>query len=412
MFTRVMVSWLVLLSFFVGVLSSVTHGGEIAICTFNVYKLGAVDDKYLDLNGDYLGDEEIPERVQNLANVLVEEELDIIVLQEVHAWERGHAVIRDLIQALDTFHGVRYEYILSDHIGRGLIPEAIAFLYKPGTVRAVPLNQLGVMSELIPIPGRDLVKTEWVAGDFDFALVSAHLAWGNRGDRDEGFKKVADILNNPSNYSDDPDIIVLGDFNRFGSGYSSVDYLDYDEGEFLAPNVQFFDPDVHSVKAVTKSSISGKGVIGDNPQMLSTTVAKNTYVYDLVLFTMDCEEEYTAGGEPGDLGKDFGIIYFDEPGLIGYQSGAGQMSHNQLKEAYSDHRPLYARFRTNAGAADSEAANPAVADEPLFVGTTSGARFHLLDCWTIRDRELSHQWFTAEAALGDRRPCGVCKPLD
>ncbi len=32
MCTRVMVCWLVLLSFFVGVLSSVTHGGEIAIC--------------------------------------------------------------------------------------------------------------------------------------------------------------------------------------------------------------------------------------------------------------------------------------------------------------------------------------------------------------------------------------------
>ncbi|MCB9848555.1 MAG: hypothetical protein H6814_09090 [Phycisphaeraceae bacterium] len=379
----------------------------ITICTFNVYKLGAVDPKYEDLE---FGDgEEIPQRILNLADVLTVDRFDLICLQEVYAGARGEAVIDDLVQALDTRHGLRYRSLLSEHIGRGLMPEAIAFLYDPAVVRPLPVGSAGQKTENIPIPGRDLVKTAWVAGDFDFTLVAAHLAWGDEDDRDAGYRQIREILTDPASFSGDPDVLVLGDFNRFGKGFSSVDFLDHHPGEFFVPNIQFFDPAVHERKTVTKSSITGKGVPDDDPQLLSTTVAPNRYVYDMVLFTPDAAEEYTAGSAPGSLGVDFGIVYFDEPGRFGHQPGADSLGHNELKEAYSDHRPLFIRFFTDTGNADGE--TPTVAATTEFVGTQSGTRFHLPGCRTIRNSVITERWATAEDALADRRACGVCKPL-
>lgn len=387
-------------------LTSSVPADELTVCTFNVYKLGAVDEKYDDVWAGM--DEEIPERIQNLAAVLAEEEFDLISLQEVYSGERGHAVIQDLVQALDTFYGRRYDYVLSDYIGQGLIPEAIAFLYDPQTIEILPVTDDGDYTANIPVAGRDLVKTAWSSGDFDFTVIAAHLAWGSEDDRDDGYQTVGHILRNPLEYSEDPDVIVLGDFNRFGKGYSSVDYLDHAPGDFYAPNVQLFDPDVHELKSVTETVIADLGLGLGDPQLLSTTVAGNTYVYDMVLFTPDVTEEYTAGMAPGTLGQDFGILYFDEAGWAGHQSGAESMSHNSLKEAYSDHRPLYVRFATDRDEADLALDDPTGV---LFVGTASGRRFHLADCPTIRNSTITEEWSSESDAEADRRPCGVCKPL-
>ena len=382
---------------------------DLLLCTFNVYKLGAVDPKY-DSPLEIADDEELPQRIQNIANVLAERQFDLICLQEVYSGDRGDAVIEDLVQALDTLHGRRYRYLLSEGIGQGLIPEAIAFLYDPQTVQPVLLESNGEFTDNIPIAGRDLVRSYWVAGDFDFTLIAAHLAWGNRDDRDAGYSKVAEILTDPLSFSDDEDIVIVGDFNRFGKGYSSVDFLDHDPGEFFVPNVQCFDPDVHEIKAVTVASITGLGIPDDEPQRLSTTVAQNRYAYDMVLFTPDVAEEYSAFDQPGTLGEHFGILYFDELGWPGHQPGAEQLAHDDLKEAYSDHRPLYLKFRTDTGTPDRPT-DPSPGGA-MFVGTAAGKRFHLRDCWTIRDSEITEEWATSAEAEADRRPCGICKPLD
>ena len=294
------------------------------------------------------------------------------------------------------------------------MPEAIAFIYDPEVVKPVLPTGHTSLAVNIEIPGRDLVRTQWVAGDFDFTLVSAHLAWGSESDRDAGYQEIESILSAsvPSDYSHDPDIIVLGDFNRFGKSYNSVDYLDYSPGKFLAPNVTIFDPLVHERKSVTVSSIQGKGIPNDDPQLVSTTVAKNRYVYDMFLLSTDVNEEYPGGDEHGVFGTDFGVICFDEVGAFGAQSGATSISsHNTLKNAYSDHRPLWMRFHTGTGDADAtpEGLDPiAVAVE--FVGTASGKRFHLPGCRTIKNSQITERWPSREDALAERRPCGICKP--
>ena len=67
----------------------------------------------------------------------------------------------------------------------------------------------------------------------------------------------------------------------------------------------------------------------------------------MIMITKDAAEEFPAGSSEAEYAKDFGIIHFDEADGFGYQSGADCLSHNALKKAYSDHRPLWIRFKTN-----------------------------------------------------------------
>jgi endonuclease/exonuclease/phosphatase family metal-dependent hydrolase len=318
---------------------------HVYIASFNVYKLGGVAIKYKEIDDwEVEVDSSIPTRIANLADVIAVGGFHIVALQEVQSGPKGYFAIKDLQKALKENHNMQYRFFISGYIGRGLVPESMAFLYRPHKAKYKRIN--GERSERISIPGRDLVKTQWVSGDFDFTLISAHLAWGNEEHRDKGYEKIKDIFDNPENYSTDPDIVVLGDFNRYGKGYESVKKLPYDSSKFGAPNITFFDPQFNSKKSVTTTSIHGKGVPNDNPQLISTTVAENTYVYDMILISSDTTEEFPPGGGEAEYGKDFGIIHFDEPDGFGYQENAENMSHNDLKEKYSDHRPLWIRFKT------------------------------------------------------------------
>lgn len=318
---------------------------HVYLATFNVYKLGAVADKYREIK-DWNAEPEaaIPQRISNLASVIAVGGFHIVAIQEVRSGPKGYFAIKDLQRALHEKHGMNYRFFISDYIGMGLIPEAMAFLYRPHKARYKRMD--GLRSVRISLPGRDLVKTQWVSGKFDFTLISAHLAWGNETHRDAGYEKIKDIFDNPSSISSDPDIIVLGDFNRFGKGFESVKKLHYDSAKFLAPNITFFDPEFNSRKEVTQASISGKGVPGEDAQLVSTTTAGNKKVYDMILFSADSAEEFPPGSREAEYEKDFGIIHFDESGGFGYQSNADTLSHEALKSAYSDHRPLWIRFKT------------------------------------------------------------------
>ena len=315
------------------------------VASFNVYKLGSVDSKYTSIEED-MGEEsvtqDIPKRIRNLSDVLSVGKFDLIALQEVTYGLQGEAAIADLIQDLQDRYGLYYRALHSDYIGQGLIAEMITFLYQPSVVVPEIINGHNRLTTLIEIDGRDLVQTQWEAGYFDFTLISAHLAWKNESDRIDGYKKLNDIFQSPATFSVDPDIIVMGDFNRFGNYQESVKYLKY-EG-FIAPNVAIFDPNFNKLKQVTKQSIKGKGIPDDNPQLISTTVAKNTYVYDMFLMTDDVKEELPPNPK---YGKDWGIIHFDEKDGVGYQTGADELEHVPLKKAYSDHRPLWFRYKIN-----------------------------------------------------------------
>ena len=394
---------------------------HIYICTFNVYKLGSVAAKYTSLEEEDDEDDgaatfSIPDRIKNLARVLAVGQFDLVVFQEVTDGPQGKAAMTDLVKQLHDGHSLDYKFFMSDYIGQGLMAETIAFMYDQKIVKPELLPGETSVVQNVEIPGRDLIRTQWEAGDFDFTLIAGHLAWGNEAHRDAGCAKVNEILwtDTPSQYSDDPDIIVLGDFNRFGMGYDSIKEIDYDPNQFLAPNVTFFDPKFSEKKSVTKNSIKNKGVPGDNKQLISTTVANsNTYVYDIMLLTIDVNEEFPPGTSQAVYGKDFGIIHFDELDGFGYQTGADDLDHNALKEAYSDHRPLWMKFKTNTGKYDDppggvDLSTPATHSQ--YVATQNGSRFHRPNCRYVKDRPVYKTWTDRESAAAVLPPCGVCKP--
>lgn len=388
------------------------------VCSFNIYVLGNIEDKYSDFeSSEELGDvTAIPQRIKNLAKVLAVGAFDLISIQEVTAGDVGHWVISDLVRELKESHNLEYEFFLSDGIGQGFgIVEAMAFLYDADALAPEIISGGTSLTENLQVNSdtRDIVRTQWQAGDFDFTLYAVHLEWGDEDDREDGYELVDQILTvpTPSEFSFDPDIIVLGDFNRLGNEQDVVKAMGFQTGDFLAPTITFFDPEFDEIERVTKTSIEGKGVPNDNPQLLSTTVAQKTYAYDMILLSNDVAEEFPAGTGQASFGIDFGIIHYDEADGFGYQAGADELKHNDLKEAYSDHRPLWIRFKNNSGHSDSTPEGPASPTiDVTYVGTEDGKKFHLPGCRTIKNSTLTETWNSREDALDDRKPCGVCKP--
>lgn len=382
------------------------EANHVYLCTFNVFRLGDIEPEYDRLNEDDGEPHVIPGRIKNLARVIASADFDLIVLQEVTEGDKGEWALSDLVEELNTTHHRHYRFFLSGGIGMGLMPEAMAFIYDPNKIKPQTVSGISFTAN-IPISGRDLVKTKWVAGNFDFTLVSAHLAWGNHPDRKEGDEKLRDILEHPSSYSDDPDIVILGDTNRFGDGAEFWPGFAYNSSKFLAPNVACFDPQFNQRKEVKPAHLQGTPLAGMPPQFLSTTVAANTFVYDVFLLTSDVDEELPGSGNALVYGQDWGIVHFDEPEGFGHQPGAEAMNSNNLKSAYSDHRPLWMRFRTDLTHADGVAAQPA---SLTYVATASGRKFHLVGCKSIANSTIATTWTSRTEAMTTHGPCGMCRP--
>ncbi len=382
------------------------------IATFNIFCFGDVESKYSSADEEYDGEgfSGTPQRIKNLANVLSVGNFDLIVIQELHEGEKGEWALSDLEKELNSNHNGHYKHMRSGNIGKGFgMDESIGFLYNPSIVSPVEIPGTTDKTILLPVstydgsekPPRAFVKTKWVSGDFDFTLISAHLEYGNKEKRDAGYQFVQKILEAPLNFSTDPDVIVVGDFNRFGM-HSSIKLMEYDPDVFLAPNVLFFDPGFNTEDNVVKKLITGKGIPNNNPQLLSTTVSKNTYVYDIVFMTKDADEEFPATSGTSEYGVDFGIIHFDEIDGFGYQDGTEQLSHEDLKRSYSDHRPLWVRFEIKTGNKDVNAVQ--------YVGTQYGKKFHSPGCRTVQGRDIKYKWDKREDAISTHSPCGLCKP--
>ena len=72
-----------------------------------------------------------------------------------------------------------------------------------------------------------------------------------------------------------------------------------------------------------------------------------SHAYDMIMFSRDASEEFPAALHEARYGVDFGIIHFDHPGGVGFQPGADNLEGDCVKLTYSDHRPIWMRFRTD-----------------------------------------------------------------
>ena len=339
-----------------------SDSSHITICSFNVYLLGGVSPKYKEINQQHKDPNytrsdssfTIPDRISNCADLLSRGNFDLMVLQEVVDGIRGDSAVRDLCNELIRNSGKDLCWFTSDRIGKGMRMESMAFIYDKAKINLIAHK--GSKSSLLSTQepkNRKFVKTTWKSGDFDFTLFSCHFAWNEKDckRRQADYVLLSDILNNPDKFSSDPDIIVVGDFNRFGGRYCKkennefgIQQLNFDSSKFRVPHVECFDPSISNLKEVAENS----GII--YPQQYSTTVSANTMVYDMIWITTDVLEEYNW--ERNKWNIDFGVLVFDEADGNAYLSGTEDLSSKEIKYLYSDHRPIWMKFKTNTASSD------------------------------------------------------------
>lgn len=321
-----------------------TNDNFLYIASYNIFNLGHIASKYKKPQGAHSSDS-IPQRIQNNAQLLAKRNLDLIVLQEVVAGKSGEWALADLTHQLNTNYGKRYKWLLSKEIGPGFgFRESIAFLYD--SIKVTTEKKI----KIIPSNGgRNFVKCSFQSGNFDFTLIGVHLSWSNAEHRITEVKKINSILYHPTKYASDPDVIVLGDFNRFGNNQKAVKGINFSPKKMFCPTIEFWDPQFNDVKQVSALSIQGKGIPSDDPQLLSTTVSNNHMAYDMVLCSSDVKEEFHTSIEDMKYDVNFGIIAFDHPTSPNYiQASQGK----NIKYQWSDHRPVWVRFQTNRDTED------------------------------------------------------------
>ena len=334
---------------------------SINICSFNLYLLGGVANKYKEVSNQYKDAQYIrtessyqtPDRIVNCASLLAQGDFSIIVLQEVLDGVRGDSAVADLTASLNRMSLKGYKWFTSERIGKGMRMESMAFIYDSLRIELQKIE--GENSALIACAesrNRKYVQTQWKSGDFDFTVISCHFAW-NDSDyfrRQADYKELNNILHNPKEYSIDPDVIVLGDFNRFGGNFNAkqkeygIQQIAYDSKLFRSPHIACFDSTLIQLPEVTDNPKI------EYPQFHSTTVSNNTMVYDTFWITSDVFEEFEL--EKCQWNVDYGVMIYDEPNGNFYIEGLEKLTQKELKYKYSDHRPIWMRFSTCSGELD------------------------------------------------------------
>jgi len=220
-----------------------------------------------------------------VSRIITDNRFDVMAIQEVQKDGRG---VDALLHALA---GPWRSTSLSPESRSG---ERLVFIYRGDHVQ-----ELG-QPEMLPgaSPGvfeRIPYCATFKAGNFDFELITVHLTWGNAGQRQQEVAELARLLPRMAAGQAEKDIIVLGDFNE----------------QHTRPNLHHFVGSGWDTVVTQGTNLSSKEI------------------YDHILVNATYTREYTG---------DTGVYRFDE-----------MLFQNHDKEAalsVSDHRPVWADFRT------------------------------------------------------------------
>ena len=220
------------------------------------------------------------------------EQFDLVAVQEL----RDQEVI-DRTLAILQGRGQDFEALVSEGVGRGVL-ERYGFLWRPEKVELVDVGGFYPDPEDLLI--REPYWATFRAGSFDFTLISTHNIWGDRvADR----RAEAALMDDVYAYVQavDPaeqDVILMGDFN-------------------LPPDDAGFE--------------ELRGVLTPLFNADQRTVISDNEIYDNVWVDLAFVAEWT--GETG-------IDVFDEA-VFDDDDRAASL-------AVSDHRPIWAKFRTGS----------------------------------------------------------------
>ena len=230
-----------------------------------------------------------------IARVLAD--YDFIAIVEL----RDETVLKRTQRILSRM-GMAYDYQFSPAVGRG-VKERYAFLYRSNYVSVVK------QGELYPdaADGRDDFSRDpyWAtfrASEFDFSVIAVHVIWGDRvGPRKAEVRALADVYRYVQEANgDEDDVLLVGDFNRNPT------------------DTEAYGP-IMAIPSMTR--------LFDFPQK---SHIRDSSLYDNIFFQQNHVTEYTGRR---------GIDRFDETDF-GNNDKAANL-------AVSDHRPVWAVFRTH-----------------------------------------------------------------
>ena len=302
---------------------------------------------------------------------------DFIAIVEL----RDEAVLKRTQRILSQM-GTAYDYQFSPAVGRG-VKERCAFLYKKERVSVIRPG------ELYPDTAdgkddfmRDPYWATFRAGEFDFSVIAVHVIWGERvAQRKAEVKALADVYKyvQAANGAEE-DVLLVGDFNRNPT-----------------------DADAYS----RIMAISSMTRLFQFPQK---SHIKDSSLYDNIFFQKDAVKEYLNRS---------GIDKFDETDF-GNNDKAASL-------AVSDHRPIWAVFRTSldddgsdeggtvsvlvqsteSETSASQSSEDAPSKDMSVYVTRTGKKYHREGCSSLRRSKIPISLAKAKQRYG---PCSRCNP--
>lgn len=221
---------------------------------------------------------------------------DIVAVQEIR--DASQTALPSLRNSLNVMAGPKYDYVVSDRLGRTTSKEQYAYLYNTQTIQQI--GNPYTYPDSNDLFQREPYVAEFKArnGNFDFVLITIHT------DPNSATQEINDlpavVENAKGRYRGEGDFIVLGDLN------ADCEYFNENSGSPLR-------------------SADYLWVINNS---IDTTTKSTDCTYDRIIHTGQAKTDFTGIS---------GVFRFDE---------ASNLTYN-MTIAVSDHYPVYAEFWNN-----------------------------------------------------------------
>ncbi len=234
---------------------------------------------------------------QDVMNILTKtvRNFDITAVQEIR--DSSETTLDYFVREINELQGADYKAVGSERLGRTSSKERYAFIYNPAAVSFSGISY--TYNDENDVFEREPFIAGFSSGNFDYVLVNVHI---KPDDAKREIAALADVVKDADEkFANDHDIIVLGDFNA--------------DGSYFSENITTGFRDLFYT-----------WIVSDD---MDTTVAKNTYTYDRIVF----QQEFTTQDFTGNTE----VFRFD------------QIYHltPELTKKVSDHYPVFAVFYTD-----------------------------------------------------------------
>ena len=225
-------------------------------------------------------------------------EFDVVLIQEVR--DDSEQTIPYFVEKINQLEGPKYNFVISERLGRTTSKEAYAYIYNAETVQFIQDSDY-VYDDVDDVFEREPYIASFKIGNFDFVLVGIHTK------PDDAYNEIGNLTLVVSSIKEanpnEKDIITLGDFNADGTYFNEND----NSNPFKASEYNW--------------------IITNNMD----TMVKTDYTYDrIIILNTTLNHEYDAGTAQ--------VFYFDQ--VYG-------LNNATFVSEISDHYPVFAQYKTD-----------------------------------------------------------------